>query len=210
MSKTRFMTKFQLEHLKQRVSNEINPLIEEAELLQKSVIAELTEAAEMKLAKKIKADVVIKELENAFQNLEIIQRKAKTFFSKNATSSTLKDKLDYRFKDKDKGTIYNTSSYSRDKGISPEDCREQLRAWASTLAAKEAEKTPQGQKVKQLKLYKQSAINQIFETGIPDELPAVLTSIFKPLGIVWDKKKRLTSGKLKTSNRKKGLICCNI
>ena len=87
MSKTRFMTKFQLEHLKQRVSNEINPLIEEAELLQKSVIAELTEAAELKLAKKIKADVIIKELENAFQNLEIVQRKAKTFFSKNALST---------------------------------------------------------------------------------------------------------------------------
>ena len=204
MSKTRFMTKFQLEHLKQRVSNEINPLIEEAELLQKSVIAELTESAELKLAKKIKADVVIKELENAFQNLEIVQRKAKTFFSKNATSSTLKEKLDYRFKDRDKGTVnYNTSSYARDKGISPEDCREQLRLWASTLAAKEAEKTPQGNKVKQLKLYKQTAINQIFETGIPDELPAVLTSIFKPLGIVWDKKNALQVEHLKQATEKR-------
>jgi hypothetical protein len=57
------MTKFQLEHLKQRVSNEIDPLIEEAQLLQKSIIAELTESAELKLAKKIKADVVIKELD---------------------------------------------------------------------------------------------------------------------------------------------------
>jgi hypothetical protein len=71
------------------------------------------------------------------------------------------------------------------------------------LAAKEAEKTPQGQKVKQLKLYKQSAINQIFETGIPDELPAVLTSIFKPLGIVWDKKNAIQVQHLKqaTENR---------
>jgi hypothetical protein len=203
MSKTKFMTKFQLEHLKQRVSNEINPLIEEAELLQKSIIADLTESAELKLAKKIKADVVIKELENAFQNLEIVQRKAKTFFSKNANSSTLKEKLDYRFKDKDKGTINHYSSYSRDKGISPEDCREQLRLWASTLAHKEAEKTPQGQKVKQLKLYKQTAINQIFETGIPDELPAVLTSIFKPLGIVWDKKNALQVEHLKQATEKR-------
>jgi len=54
MSKTKYMTKFQLEHLKQRVSNEIDPLIEEAQLLQKSIIAELTESAELKLAKKIK------------------------------------------------------------------------------------------------------------------------------------------------------------
>ena len=204
MSKTKYMTKFQLEHLKQRVSNEIDPLIEEAQLLQKSIIAELTESAELKLAKKIKADVIIKELENAFQNLEIVQRKAKTFFSKNATSSTLKDNLDYRFKDKDKGTInHNSSGYGRDKGISPSDCREQLRIWASTLAHKEAEKTEQGQKVKQLKLYKQSAINQIFETGIPEELPAVLTSIFKPLGIVWDKKNALQVEHLKQATEKR-------
>lgn len=204
MSKTKYMTKFQLEHLKQRVSNEIDPLIEEAQLLQKSIIAELTESAELKLAKKIKADVIIKELENAFQNLEIVQRKAKTFFSKNATSSTLKENLDYRFKDKDKGTInYNSSGYGRDKGISPSDCREQLRIWASTLAHKEAEKTEQGQKVKQLKLYKQSAINQIFETGIPEELPAVLTSIFKPLGIVWDKKNALQVEHLKQATEKR-------
>jgi len=204
MSKTKYMTKFQLEHLKQRVSNEIDPLIEEAQLLQKSIIAELTESAELKLAKKIKADVIIKELEQAFQNLEIVQRKAKTFFSKNATSSTLKENLDYRFRDKDTGTInHNSSGYGRDKGISPSDCREQLRIWASTLAHKEAEKTEEGKKVKQLKLYKQSAINQIFETGIPEELPAVLTSIFKPLGIVWDKKNALQVEHLKQATEKR-------
>ena len=201
MSKTKYMTKFQLEHLKQRVSNEIDPLIEEAQLLQKSIIAELTESAELKLAKKIKADVIIKELEQAFQNLEIVQRKAKTFFSKNATSSTLKENLNHRFKDKQEGII-KIGSY-RGNGISPADCREQLREWASTLAHKEAEKTEQGQKVKQLKLYKQSAINQIFETGIPEELPAVLTSIFKPLGIVWDKKNALQVEHLKQATEKR-------
>lgn len=201
MSKTKYMTKFQLEHLKNRVSNEIDPLIEEAHLLQKSIIAELTESAELKLAKKIKADVIIKELENAFQALEITQRKAQTFFSKNATSSTLKENLNHRFKDKQEGII-KIGSY-RGNGISPADCREQLREWASTLAHKEAEKTEQGQKVKQLKLYKQSAINQIFETGIPDELPAVLTSIFKPLGIVWDKKNAILVEHLKKATEQK-------
>jgi hypothetical protein len=201
MSKTKYMTKFQLEHLKQRVSNEIDPLIEEAQLLQKSIVANLTESAELKLAKKIKADVVIKELENAFQSLEIAQRKAQTFFSKNATSSTLKENLNHRFKDKQEGII-KIGSY-RGNGISPADCREQLREWASTLAHKEAEKTEEGQKVKKLKLYKQSAINQIFETGIPDELPAVLTSIFKPLGIVWDKKNALQVEHLRQATEKK-------
>ena len=73
----------------------------------------------------------------------------------------------------------------------------------STSEFKEAEKTPQGNKVKQLKLYKQTAINQIFETGIPDELPAVLTSIFRPLGIVWDKKNALQVENLKQATEKR-------
>ena len=47
----------------------------------------------------------------------------------------------------------------------PEDCREQLREWAEKLATKEAEKTPEGQQVKKLELYRDSAINTIFETG---------------------------------------------
>ena len=70
MSKNKYMTKYQLEHLKKRVSAEIDPIIEEAKLMRKSVVAELTASAEGKLAKKIKADVVIKDLEKAFKNLE--------------------------------------------------------------------------------------------------------------------------------------------
>ena len=69
MSKNKYMTKYQLEHLKRRVSAEIDPIIEEAKLMRKSVVAELTASAEGKLAKKIKADVVIKELEKAFKKL---------------------------------------------------------------------------------------------------------------------------------------------
>jgi hypothetical protein len=200
MSKTKYMTKFQLEHLKQRVSNEIDPLIEEAQLLQKSIVANLTESAELKLAKKIKADVVIKELENAFQSLEIAQRKAQTFFSKNATSSTLKENLNYRFKDKQEGII-KTGSYRGNSGITPADCREQLREWASTLANKEAEKTEEGQKVKKLKLYKQSAINQIFAHRAPrstvklfasSEINNLLTGIDKAAPLAVDDYKLIT------------------
>ena len=62
MSKNKYMTKYQLEHLKRRVSAEIDPVIDEAKLMRKSVVAELTASAESKLAKKIKADIVIKEL----------------------------------------------------------------------------------------------------------------------------------------------------
>jgi hypothetical protein len=73
----------------------------------------------------------------------------------------------------------------------PNDCREQLREWAETLAIKEAEKTPEGKKVKQLELYKQSAINQVFECGLPSDLPKTLEAIFKPLGIIWNKTEAL-------------------
>ena len=176
------MTKYQLEHLKKRVSAEIDPIIEEAKLMRKSVVAELTASAEGKLAKKIKADVVIKELEKAFKNLETAQRKAKTFFTKGVNAEMKKD-VSYKFE------TYENDRYGA--GLKPEDCREQLRSWAETLAIKEAEKTPEGKKVKQLELYKASAINQVFETGLPSELPKTLEAIFKPLGIIWNKKEAL-------------------
>ena len=70
MTKT-YMTKYQLEHLKKRVGFEIDPIIDQAELMQKSVVADLTEQAELKLAKKIKADVVIDQLQKSIEQLEI-------------------------------------------------------------------------------------------------------------------------------------------
>jgi hypothetical protein len=188
MSKNKYMTKYQLEHLKKRVSAEIDPIIEEAKLMRKSVVAELTASAEGKLAKKIKADVVIKELEKAFKNLETAQRKAKTFFTR-GVSAEMRKNLSYEFDRADGGR--DGYGYGSNIGLKPEDCREQLRSWAETLAIKEAEKTPEGKKVKQLELYKASAINQVFETGLPSELPKTLEAIFKPLGIIWNKKEAL-------------------
>jgi hypothetical protein len=151
MTNNKYMTKYQLEHLKKRVNAEIDPVIDEAKLMRKSVVAELTASAESKLAKKIKADIVIKELEEALQQLEIAQRKARTFFTTKVGKS-LKDSVNYTFKENN-----YTFTSSHNKGIMPNDCREQLREWAETLAIKEAEKTPEGKKVKQLELYKQSA-----------------------------------------------------
>ena len=178
MTKNKYMTKYQLEHLKERVGAEIDPIIDEAKLMRKSVVADLTASAESKLAKKIKADVVIKDLEKAFKNLEQAQRKAKTFFTKGVSAEMKKD-VSYKFE------TYEKDRYGA--GLKPEDCREQLRQWAETLAIKEAEKTPEGKKVKQLELYKQSAINEVFETGLPSDLPKTLERIFKPLGIIWNK-----------------------
>ena len=73
----------------------------------------------------------------------------------------------------------------------PEDCREQLREWAQHLAQIEAEKTPEGKKVKELKLYKQSAINSVFECGVPEQLNTVLEKVLSGVGIVWNKTKAL-------------------
>ena len=187
MTKSTYPTKYQLEHLKKRINSEIDPLIDQARLSVKSIIADLTEGAELKLAKKIKADVVIKELEKAIEQVEIKQRKAQTFFGK-ISNKELKDKLSYKFDRKDRDSYYR-SSY--DRGITPEDCREQLREWAQFLATKEAEKTPEGKKVKELELYKQSAINSVFECGVPEQLNVVLEKVLSGVGIVWNKTKAL-------------------
>ena len=45
----------------------------------------------------------------------------------------MKNDLKYSFKE------YTKDAYGA--GLKPEDCREQLRSWAETLAIKEAEKT---------------------------------------------------------------------
>ena len=187
MSKSTYPTKYQLEHLKKRINNEIDPLIDQAQLSVKSIVADLTESAELKLAKKIKADVVIKELEQAIEQLEIKQRKAQTFFGK-IKDPELKDKLSYKFDKKDRDSYYR-SGY--DRGIMPDDCRDQLREWAQYLAEIEAEKTPEGAKVKELKLYKQSAINSVFECGVPEQLNIVLEKVLNGVGIVWNKTKAL-------------------
>jgi hypothetical protein len=187
MSKATYPTKYQLEHLKKRINREIDPLIDQAELSVKSIIADLTETAELKLAKKIKADIVINELEGAIENLEIKQRKAQTFFGK-INDADLKDQLSYKFDKKDKDSHFR-SGY--DRGITPSDCRDQLREWAQYLAKKEAEKTPEGKKVKELELYKQSAVNSVFECGVPEQLNAVLEKVLSGVGIVWNKTKAL-------------------
>ena len=188
MTKSTYPTKYQLEHLKKRINSEIDPLIEQAELSVKSIVADLTESAELKLAKKIKADVVIKELEGAIAELEIKQRKAMTFFGK-INNRELKENLSYKFKKSDRDNYYSRDSFGR--GNQPSDCREHLRNWASHLAQKEAEKTPEGKKVKELELYKQSAINSVFECGVPEQLNIVLEKVLNGVGIVWNKTKAL-------------------
>ena len=82
MSKTQYPTKYQITKLEQRVDEELDPVINLAELELKAVLTEETENAMTYLAKKIKADTVINNLQKALENFEIAQRQAVTFFGK--------------------------------------------------------------------------------------------------------------------------------
>ena len=152
-----YPTKYQITKLEQRVDEEIDPIIAMAELELKSVLTEQTEIAMSYLAKKIKADKVINNLQKAVEQLEIAQRQAMTFFGK-IKDNNLKQKLNYKFKDKnDRDNYYRGDNYGR--GITPEDCRDQLREFAEFIAQQKVENMKEGKKLKELKLYKLSLIH---------------------------------------------------
>jgi hypothetical protein len=187
MTKTQYPTKYQITKLEQRVDEELDPIINLAELELKSVLAEETEIAMSYLAKKIKADKVINNLQKAVESLEIAQRQAITFFGK-VKDNKLREKLSHKFRKKDRDNYYR-SSY--DKGILPEDCREQLRDWAEIIAQQKVENKPEGKKLKELKLYKKASKHKIWECGVPEQLQSQLSEILAGLNIIWDKSKQL-------------------
>ena len=189
MSKTQYPTKYQITKLEQRVDEELDPVINLAELELKAVLTEETENAMTYLAKKIKADTVINNLQKALENFEIAQRQAVTFFGK-IKDNNLKENLNYKFREKDDKSNYFTSA-SYDKGILPEDCREQLREWAQVIAQQKVENKPEGKKLKELKLYKKASKHKIWECGVPEQLQTQLTQILAGLNIIWDKSKQL-------------------
>jgi hypothetical protein len=187
MTKTQYPTKYQITKLEQRVDEELDPIINLAELELKSVLAEQTEVAMSYLAKKIKADKVINNLQKAVESLEIAQRQAITFFGK-VKDNKLKEKLSHKFRKNDRDNYYR-SSY--DKGILPEDCREQLRDWAQVIAQQKVENKPEGKKLKELKLYKKASKHKIWECGVPEQLQSQLEHILSGINIIWDKSKQL-------------------
>ena len=187
MSKSTYPTKYQITKLEQRVDEEIDPIIKMAELELKSVLTEQTEIAMTYLAKKIKADKVIDNLQKAVEQLEVAQRQAVTFFGK-IKDNSLREKLNYKFKDKDKDNYYR-SSY--DKGIMPEDCRDQLREFAEFIAQQKVENMKEGKKLKELKLYKKASKHKIWECGVPEQLQGQLEQILSGINIIWDKSKQL-------------------
>ena len=117
------MKVYQREHFERKVSDLLNPEIEKEEMLLSSTIADLTESAEKNLARKLGADVIIDDLEEAETTLNKAQNKARTFFRQASRKRvSYKKSLNYHFE--------------RGEGekISPEDCYDQIRKWAEKLA----------------------------------------------------------------------------
>jgi len=175
------MTKYQLEHFKDKVKNKFAPRIEEIDLSLRKIVADMTESAEKKLSDKIGATEIIKDLEKAEADHIKAMKKAKTFFTKNLTAEQ-KENLDYKFR-KDEKLGFDSYHSTR---IRPEDCKEQIRNWAQKLAEREAEKTPLGKKKVKLLQLKEDAISDVMEIGMPAELIEKLDQRLKVIGIAWN------------------------
>ena len=165
------MTKYQLDHFKQKVRRNFDPLIEEQELLVKQYRAEATEKIVGKLAKKMGADKILNDFKKAEAELKAVQEKAKTFFKKKAEQ------------DKEKSLNYNIRE--REEKISLDDCLEQLKDWARDLVDREIRKRPEGLKLKQLEDLKTKAIDTVMESGTPEDLLRSLDATTKKIGIAW-------------------------
>ena len=172
------MTKYQLEHFKDKVERNLDPLIEEQELLVKQFTTEATDKASKKLAVKIGAQKIIDALKLAEDNLTKAQTLAQSFFEKKATTKEMKEDLKSSF---DK----NHHRYEDDE-ITVADCQEQLRTWAKTLAEREIEKRPEGKQLAKLKEIKRSALDTIMESEAPATLIETLNQhMTKFLGVSW-------------------------
>jgi hypothetical protein len=164
------MTKYQLDHFKEKVRRNFDPLIEEQELLVKQYRAEATEKIVGKLAKKMGADKILDEFKKAEAQLKAIQDKARTFFKKKANQDK-KEINNYRFE--------------KDEKLSLSDCEEQMKDWARELVDREIRRRPEGLKLKQLEELKRHSIDTVMESGTPEDLLRALDATTKKIGIAW-------------------------
>ena len=172
MSKT--MTKYQLDHFRDKVKRQFNPMIDEQELLVKQYKTEATDKAVDKLSKKIGADKIINKFRQAEKMLADARATAMTFFEKKKPKD---QELHYKFTER--------NSYRSDE-LSLSDCEDQLREWASELAQREIERRPEGLKLKQLKDLKTKALDVVMESGTPDTLAIALDNVSKKIGLRWN------------------------
>ena len=170
MAKT--MTKYQLDHFKQKVKRHFNPLIEEQELLVKQYRTEATKKIVGRLAKKMGADKILTAFRNAEEQMKKAQQDAKTFFIKKAKTDDKKEKLNYNFTD-------------REEKISLADCEEQLRDWAKDLVDREIRRRPEGKMLNQLESVKTKALDTVMESGSSETLIKALELCTKKIGITW-------------------------
>ena len=165
------MTKYQLEHFENKVRRYFQPLIDEQELLVKQYKTEATNNVIKKLAKKMGADKILQQMRDAEEFLKEARDNARTFFEKKAKQ----EKKDY-----------NSYRFDRDERLSLSDCEEQLREWAKELVDRELERRPEGKTLKDLKDLKQKAIDNVMESGTPDELKESLNLVVKTIGLTWN------------------------
>jgi len=171
MAKT--MTKYQLDHFRQKVRRHFDPLIEEQELLVKQHRTEATKRIVGKLAKKMGADKILTAFRNAEDQIKKAREDAKTFYIKKAKSEDKKEKLNYNF------------TKDSDDKISLDDCEEQLRDWAKELVDREIRRRPEGKMLKQLEDVKTSALDTVMESGSSEDLIKALDLCTKKIGITW-------------------------
>ena len=167
------MTKYQLDHFRDKVKRQFEPMIRDQELLVKQFKTEATDKAVEKLSKKIGADTIIKKFAQAEKMLEEARATALTFFNKKKPKD---QELNYNFRDQ--------SRYADKLTLS--DCQDQLREWASELAEREIEKRPEGAKLKHLKELKLKALDVVMESGTPDSLAIALDQVSKKIGLTWN------------------------
>ena len=177
------MTKYQLEHFEDKVKRNLNPLIEEQELLVKQFTTEATDKASKKLAVKIGAQKIIDALQDAEEILTKAQLSAQSFFEKKASTKDMKENLSSSFNK-------NSHRYNDDK-ITLSDCKDQIRTWAKTLAEKEIEKRPEGKQLAKLKQIKRVALDTIMESEAPATLIESLNKVMtKFIGVSWHEQPR--------------------
>ena len=170
MAKT--MTKYQLDHFKQKVKRHFDPLIEEQELLVKQYRTEATKKIVGRLAKKMGADRILTAFKDAEEQMKRVREDARTFFIKKAKSEDKKEKLNYNFTD-------------REEKISLADCEEQLREWAKELVDREIRRRPEGKMLNQLESVKTKALDTVMESGSSETLIKALELCTKKIGITW-------------------------
>ena len=167
------MTKYQLDHFRQKVRRHFDPLIEEQELLVKQHRTEATKRIVGKLAKKMGADKILTAFRDAEEQMKRVREDAKTFFVKKATSEDKKEKLNYNF------------TKDSDDKISLDDCEEQLRDWAKDLVDREIRRRPEGKLLNELEKVKTSALDTVMESGSSEDLIKSLDLCTRKIGITW-------------------------